>query len=96
MFFLKAFILDVTCVETSDKATSSDTGPPVTRGNSAATPPPVMTVNKPESGEATQEAQDLLMQFDELTQDLQVMIPYPNKFMDFNIVCIRIPAICLS
>lgn len=52
--------------------TSSETKPATPHPSHTSAPPPVMTVNKQEQREASPDAQDLLMQFDELTQDLQV------------------------
>ena len=42
------------------------------QGTGSTPPPPVLTVNKTDHGEVTGSPQELLMQFDEFTQDLQV------------------------
>ena len=47
---------------------------PSSRASASTPPPPVMTVNKPDADPSREPAQDLLMQFDELTQDLQASL----------------------
>ena len=56
--------------------TTAETKPAPPHHSNTAPPPPVMTVNKDDLKDASPEPQDLLMQFNELTSDLQVGIMY--------------------
>lgn len=59
---------------TDDKVSSprSDRSAGTQPGTDIPPPPPVMTVNKEQVQDVSVEPQNLLMQFDELTHDLQV------------------------
>lgn len=76
LFFIKEFITDLSPSEENCQTptpTSCDKSPN-TRASASTPPPPVMTVNKPELASSRESTQDLLMQFDELTQDLQASL----------------------
>ncbi|XP_045166071.2 autophagy-related protein 2 homolog A-like [Mercenaria mercenaria] len=70
-FFLKSFFTDLAGGEDTSTPTSSDSKPAPSHHSHTSPPPPVMTVNKEDQKEASPEAQDLLMQFNDLTNDLQ-------------------------
>ena len=76
LFFLKEFISDLSPPDencSTPTPTNCDKSP-TSRASASTPPPPVMTVNKPDLASSQEPAQDLLMQFDELTQDLQASL----------------------
>ncbi|XP_052770169.1 autophagy-related protein 2 homolog B-like [Mya arenaria] len=71
LFFLKRFFTELSGGDAG--VTSPGSAPPPDQETPRA-PPPVITVNKPLPPEAIKDQQDLLMQFDEFTQDLQASL----------------------
>ncbi|XP_052273890.1 autophagy-related protein 2 homolog A-like isoform X2 [Dreissena polymorpha] len=70
LFFLKKFFTELSGKDEPIASPGAEKTPPPAVGPAQATPPPVMSVNRSSSDDRPTE-QNLLMQFDELTQDLQ-------------------------
>jgi len=72
LFFLKTFFMDLAGKDEGEVSPRPDKPSGTQQASSVSPPPPVMCVNKEPVQEAAPEPQNLLMQFDELTHDLQV------------------------
>lgn len=72
LFFLKTFFIELSGNDEEVASPRSDKATGTQHVSGASHPPPVMSVNKEPAIDASAEPQNLLMQFDELTQDLQV------------------------
>ena len=74
LFFLKEFFTDLSPPEETCQTPTPSSCDKSPLASASTPPPPVMSVNKPDVTSPREPTQDLLMQFDELTQDLQASL----------------------